>query len=271
MTPVKRLQRDGRIYAYRDVGEGLPTLWLHAFPVWGASFEAQWKALSSTCRLIIPDHRGFGDSGLGEGPSTMEALADDALYLLDALKIERAVVAGVSMGGYAAMALTQLDPGRVQGLLLIDTQMGADDAAGKRQREATAQAIEAKGAAHLLQALAPRLLSPAASTAQKAQLAEWISQANPAALTAAVRGMALRTDSRNILARFQGPACVVVGSADVITPVEKARAMVDLINGAQLEIIEGAGHLSMLEAPEQFNAVARNFLSAPLTPFNVTP
>jgi pimeloyl-ACP methyl ester carboxylesterase len=226
----------------------------------GESFEAQIEGLSSVCRLIIPDHRGFGASDPGSGPSTMEQLADDALSVLNALKIDRAVIAGISMGGYAAMALTRLDPGRVRGLLLIDTQMSPDDAAGKQKREETALAIEAKGASHLIETLLPRLTSASAPAALKSRLADWTRSANPTGLAAAVRGMALRTDSRDILARFHGPACIIVGSEDTITPPERAKAMADLISGSTLETIAGAGHLAPLEAPDRFNAIAKTFL-----------
>lgn len=262
MTATQTLDIAGRAYAYRDLGQGLPTLWLHAFPLTGESFEPQMQALASSCRLIVPDHRGFGSSGLGTGPSTMESLADDALVLLTALKIERAVVAGISMGGYAAMALTRLDPGRVRALLLIDTQMSPDDAPGKQKREETALAIEAKGPSHLVDTLVPKLVSPAAPAELKSRLTGWVQSANPVGLAAAVRGMALRSDSRDILARFHGPACIVVGSEDGITPPAKAKAMAELIHGATFETIAGAGHLSPLEASDQFNAVAKTFLNA---------
>lgn len=260
MIGVNRIELKGRLYAYRDIGQGRPTLWLHAFPLWGASFTPQMEALADVCRLIVPDHRGFGGSEMGPGPSTMELLADDALTLLDKLGIERAVVAGVSMGGYTAMALTRIDPSRVAGLLLIDTQMSADDEAGKQKREETARAIEAKGPVHLVETLLPKLLSSSAPAALKTRVAEWIQSASVEALTGAVRGMALRSDSRDILARFHGPTCVVVGANDTITPPEKAQAMADLLVGSQLEIVPNAAHLTQLEAPEAFNAIAQNFI-----------
>ena len=260
MIGVNRIEIKGRLYTYRDVGQGTPTLWLHAFPLWGASFTPQMESLADMCRLIVPDPRGFGGSAMGPGPSTMELLADDALTLLDELHIDRAVVAGVSMGGYAAMALTRLNPSRVSGLLLVDTQMSADDDAGKQKREETAKAIEAKGPSHLVETLVPKLLSANAPAALRARVTEWVQSASVEALTAAVRGMALRTDSRDILARFHGRACVVVGANDTITPPEKAKAMAELLEGSQLEIIPGAAHLTQLEAPEAFNAIARNFI-----------
>lgn len=260
MIGVKRIEIKGRLYTYRDVGQGVPTLWLHAFPLWGASFMPQMESLADMCRLIVPDHRGFGGSAMGPGPSTMHLLADDALTLLDTLGIARAVVAGVSMGGYTAMELTRIDPSRVSGLLLIDTQMSADDEAGRQKREETAKAIEAKGPSHLVETLVPKLLSAKAPAALRTRVTEWIQSAQVESLTAAVRGMALRADSRDILARFHGPSCVVVGAEDTITPPEKAKAMAELLEGSEIHIVPNAAHLTQLEAPEAFNAIARNFL-----------
>src|SRR3982074_1233118 len=93
---------------YLDEGKGLPVLLLHAFPLNSLSFRPQVQALSSKYRLIVPDQRGFGKSSLGSGPTEMSALARDALALLDHLKISSAVIGGVSMGGYASMALLRL-------------------------------------------------------------------------------------------------------------------------------------------------------------------
>src|SRR5688572_1801209 len=118
------LQHDGVTLHYRDEGQGRAVLLLHAFPLSSGSFWPQLEVLSAKYRLIVPDHRGFGRSGTGKGPTEMSRIARDALAILDALKISRAIVGGVSMGGYAAMALTREDPGRVEGLVLADTQAG---------------------------------------------------------------------------------------------------------------------------------------------------
>jgi pimeloyl-ACP methyl ester carboxylesterase len=82
----------------------------------------------------------------------------------------------------------------------------------------------------------------------------------PAGAAAALRGMALRTDSRDILSRFAGPVLVVVGKEDIVTPPEKARAMASLVPGATLVELDGAGHLANLEAPGPFNEALGRFL-----------
>ena len=95
----------GRRIHFLDEGRGLPVLLLHAFPLSSEMFRPQIEALASQCRILAPDLRGFGKSDPGEGPTQMSDFAEDALALLDHLGIDSAVVGGVSMGGYASMAL----------------------------------------------------------------------------------------------------------------------------------------------------------------------
>jgi pimeloyl-ACP methyl ester carboxylesterase len=250
---------------FRDAGRGLPVLLLHAFPLSGAMFDAQVAALSSQVRLIVPDQRGFGASTVGEGPATMDELAEDALSLLDHLGIGSAVVGGVSMGGYVSLALLRRDPGRVCGLILIDTQVGADDEAARAARETLAQDVLGHGTEVLVERQLPRLLGPSSTEEVRARVAELVRANAPAGVAAALRGMGLRVDSRDILSRFGGPVLVIVGAEDVLTPPEKARAMANLAPQATLVEIPNAGHLSNLEASDFFNSTLRAFLQAQLT------
>jgi pimeloyl-ACP methyl ester carboxylesterase len=250
----------------RDTGEGIPVLLLHAFPLSGEMFDAQVGALSSQARFLVPDQRGFGRTAAGEGPATMEGMAEDALAVLDQLGIDSAVVGGVSMGGYVALALLRRDPGRVRGLILADTQVAADDAAASVARELLAHEVLAGGMEVLVERQLPRLVAPSAPLQVRTRLAAMIRANPPAGAAAALRGMALRVDARDILARFGGPTLVVVGAEDGITPPAKARAMADLVPGAMLVEIPGAGHLANVEAPAAFNAALRTFLAQFGTP-----
>jgi len=252
----------GRALHYEERGEGTPLVLLHGFPLSSESFWPQLDSPPRGFRLLVPDHRGFGRSSLGEGISTMEAMADDVLALLDALSIPQAIIGGVSMGGYVAIALTRRDPGRVKALLLIDTQASADDEAGKARREAVAQEVEAKGLGPLADAMLPKLFAPGAPAEVKARVDRIMRAQSPAATAAAARGMALRTDGRDILSRFGAPCLVVVGELDAITPVEKAKAMAALMPQARLAVIPGAGHLPNLERPDEFQRAVGAFLES---------
>jgi pimeloyl-ACP methyl ester carboxylesterase len=252
---------EGRALHYRDVGTGKPLLLLHGFPLTGGSFWPQLDAPPPGHRLIVPDHRGMGQSAPGEGALTMEAIASDALGLLDALKLPTAIVGGVSMGGYAAMAMLRLNASRVSGLVLIDTQCTADDEAGQARREATAKDVEANGMSGLAQAMVPKLLSAAAPAELRQRVEAMMRSVDPKGAAAASRGMALRTDSKELLSRFAGPALVVVGDADVITPTAKAKEIAGLMSQARLVELKDAGHLANLEQPLAFNAALSEFLA----------
>ena len=255
------LSVDGVPLHYRDEGRGLPVLLFHAFPLHGGAFAPQVAALKERYRFLLPDARGFGASQLGEGPTEMSRIARDGLALLDALGLETAVVGGVSMGGYASMALLREDASRVRALLLLDTQVTADDEAGRARRETQAQDALARGVQSVLENNLPKLIASPVDSPVGRQVAELMRQGTPEGIAAALRGMGLRHDSKDMLARFAGPALVVVGERDDVTPLEKARQMADLVTGAQLEVIPGAGHLANLENPEAFNRVLDAFLS----------
>jgi pimeloyl-ACP methyl ester carboxylesterase len=259
VVTVKTLELAGRRYAFHDVGAGTPLLLFHGFPFSSESFWPQLEAPPKGFRLIVPDHRGFGSSALAAGPSTMEAMAADGLVLLDSLSVPSAVVGGVSMGGYAALALARLDPGRVRGLVLIDTQAGADDEAGKARREAVALDVITNGVAGLVFTMLPKLLAPDTAVDVRARVERLMLAQPPAAVAAASRGMASRLDARDVLSRFANPTLVIVGEVDPITPPDKAKVMADLVQGSRLVVIPGAAHLPNLEQPSAFGSALEAF------------
>src|SRR4051794_32214092 len=110
----------------RDVGQGTPLVLLHAFPLSSAMWLAQRETLAKRFRVITPDLRGFGGSVLGEETPSIEVMAEDVAQMLRSKGLERAVIGGLSMGGYVAMALCRHHPERVLGLLLADTKAAAD-------------------------------------------------------------------------------------------------------------------------------------------------
>ncbi|MFT3709295.1 MAG: alpha/beta hydrolase [Archangium sp.] len=244
---------------FEDRGEGVPLLLFHGFPFTSESWWPLLDAPPKGVRIIAPDHRGFGRSERVDGPTTMETFAEDGLALLDRLKIDRAFIGGLSMGGYVAIAATRLDPGRVAGLLLCDTMSVADDDAGKARRETVAVDVETNGPRALVDGLMAKLFAPGADATTKARVEKMMLAQDPRSIAAASRGMATRRDGKDILSRFAGPCAVVVGAQDVITPVERAKVMVDLVAGSTLHVIEGAGHLSPLEKQDAFRDVVASF------------
>ncbi len=251
----------GRKLFYREAGSGLPVLLFHGFPFTSESYWPQLDAPPRGCRLIAVDHRGFGLSERGPGVSTMEELATDGAALLDALKLPSAVIGGVSMGGYVSLAFAKKFPNRTKALLLLDTQASADDEAGRARREASAKDAEAHGMAPIAEAMMPRLFGPEAPAQAKERIEAMMRANDPQGTAAASRGMGAREDTLDVLRKFPGHVLVLVGEKDVITPVEKAKAMAEACPGATLEVVEGAGHLAHLEKPERVNKALGEFLA----------
>lgn len=256
------LSLSDRPYFYQDRGEGVPLLLFHGFPFSSESFWPQLARPPKGVRLLIPDHRGFGRSALAPGVATMESMAEDGLALLDALGLPSALVGGVSMGGYVSIALTRLDPGRVRGLLLVDTQSLPDDEAGRARREAAAQDVEKHGVGALVDGMLPRLMAAGVAPEVKARVERMMRAQSPQAVAAASRGMAARLDGKDILSRFSGPCAVVVGAEDLIIPLERARVMHELVSGSTLEVLPGAGHLTNLERPVEFGAIVERLVES---------
>jgi pimeloyl-ACP methyl ester carboxylesterase len=166
------------------------------------------------------------------------------------------------MGGYVAIAATRLDPGRVAGLLLVDTMSLPDDDAGKVRREAVATDVETNGVRALVEGLMGKLFAPQADASVKARVEKMMLAQDPRAVAAASRGMATRRDGKDILSRYAGPCAIVVGAQDVITPLERAKVMQDLVSGSALHVVEGAGHLTPLEKPAEFRAIVERLVTA---------
>ncbi|MBK6343903.1 MAG: alpha/beta fold hydrolase [Flavobacteriales bacterium] len=237
---------------------------IHGFPLDGSFWQPQVEGLSSVAEVLAPDLRGFG-TDRRELPSamSMEAYADDLRALLDGRGIERAVLCGLSMGGYVAMAFAEQWPERVQGLILCNTRSNADTDAGKTAREQTALDALDKGAAVIARAMIPKVLSERTRREQPdatARVEAIMASQRPEAIAAASRGMALRADRTHVLRNFNGPALIITGSDDALMPLPTSEAMHAALPGSRLIVIEGAAHLSSVEAPEQFNAEVSLFL-----------
>ena len=248
---------------YTDAGRGPAVVFLHGFPFDRSMWRGQVERLSADFRVIAPDLRGHGESTLTSEPSTMEVLAEDVAALLDELNVPRAVVCGLSMGGYVALALYRAHPSRVRALVLADTRSKADTEDARRTREENARRALAEGMSPIVDSMLPKLLSESTRENEPevvARVREMMSGVSPEGAAAALRGMALRRDQTDLLASIDVPALVVVGSEDAVTPPSEAEAMHALIEGSRLRVIEGAGHVSNVERPEEFDRALAEFL-----------
>jgi 3-oxoadipate enol-lactonase len=254
--------------AYRErpgADSGKTILLLHAFPLSSAMWDPLLAAHDGRHRLVVVDMRGFGQSDPFEGTLGMELAAADVCAVIDRIGTERVVLGGLSMGGYIALAFARLYPERLAGLVLADTRAGADSAEGRKGRHDMIDLVRKKGASAVADKMIPKLLSKKARTSAPeivARIRSAIEATAPESIAAALAGMAERPDSTPLLGDIQIPTLVIVGSEDAVTPPEEAKAMADAIPGARLETIGGAGHLSSVEAPEEFARLLYGFVDS---------
>ncbi len=251
--------------AYDDHGIGQPVLFLHAFPLNRSMWSGEMMALllEERYRLVALDWRGFGESDILSGISTMEQFADDVAGLMDVLGMQDAVICGLSMGGYAAFAFLRKYPQRVKGLILADTRPSADTAEARANRENVALIAETQGTEAIADLQVPKLISEYTRQHHleiELRIRQMINAATPQGIAAASRGMAQRADSTALLSTIAFPTLVIVGEQDSLTPPSVAQDYAAKIPNAQFIVIPHAGHLSNLEQPEAFLQAISGFL-----------
>jgi pimeloyl-ACP methyl ester carboxylesterase len=252
--------------AYFETGKGPPLLLVHGFPLDHTMWKHQIADLSSIARLIAPDLRGFGKSGVTEGSVTMEQFADDLKALLDALGVaEPVTLCGLSMGGYIAFQFVRKYQQRVGKLILCDTRALPDSPEAAAGRRTNAQKVMENGPKELAEALMGKMFAPSSNERRKedVEAALAVMLASPRqGIAAALLGMAQRPDSTALLPAIRVPTLVLVGEHDVISPPAEMRTLAAAIPSARFAVIRNAGHMAPLEQPQEVNRLIREFLGA---------
>lgn len=253
-----------RELGYDEAGSGLPLLLVHGWPHDRTMWRGQLTGLAPFARVIAPDLRGVGGSTV-RGPYAIDQYADDLVAFLDVLGVARAVVCGLSMGGYIAFSMLRRHRDRIRGLILADTRATADTDEMRANRAKLIEVIESQG----MTALAARQLASTlgrSTIERQPELGETVRHmmaSVPAeGAIGALRAMSERPDSTPLLATIDVPTLVVGGAEDAVTPPEVLRAMAAEIPGSRVEILEQGGHLCPLERPAAFNHVVSEFLGA---------
>lgn len=255
---------NGITMSYDDLGSGSPVVLIHGFPLNRQMWQPQAQALSQArFRCIAPDLRGFGESEAPEGPYSMSLFADDIIALLDRLGIDRAVIGGMSMGGYVLLNLLDRYPERLSAACFLTTRCGVDDETVKAGRLALLERVKRDGIRTLTELFTSTLF--AGRTAERSpglirDMRRWMLSTDLRGLEGALHAMLDRQDYTPLLGKFELP-CLVLGAEDdrAVRP-EDTRVLVEGLPNAELCMIPGAGHMVNLEKPSLFNDCLLRFL-----------
>ena len=250
--------------AYTDEGSGPAVVFIHGYPFNRSLWTEQANALAGTHRAVVPDLRGFGETDSGNLPSTMSQLARDLKLLLDHLQIEKALIAGLSMGGYVTLAFHKEFRDRVSGLLLANTRAEQDSDEAKSSRREQAEKALTEGMAGIADSMLPKLLTPE-TVSKKPDLVKRIRdmmlKTGPKGAAAALLGMASREDFTTQLSEISVPVLILAGREDALIPMQHSERMHQAITSSRLAVIDHAAHVVNLEQAEAFNHEMMQFVT----------
>jgi len=241
-----------------------PTIiFLHGFPFNHTMWDEQARLCEPRFQVMNHDLRGHGRGELGGGQYLFEFFVDDLLHLMDTQNIDKAILCGLSMGGYIALRMTERHSDRIQGLILCDTRSEADSDQAKLNRAADFRLIQKEGLPAFADRFLKKALAPSTcikNPALAATVKQMITLNSITGVQGVLIALATRTDTTAALATFQVPTLILVGAEDPITPPAAAAALQSQIAGSRMAIIPEAAHLSNLENPQAFNVQFLDFL-----------
>jgi 3-oxoadipate enol-lactonase len=240
-----------------------PIVFIHGFPFSHHMWDAQTAALSTAYKTIAYDLRGLGESSLGDGQYTVEAHVEDLIAVLDHFGIEKAVIVGLSLGGYITLRALESHPGRFRAAILCDTRSEADGNEAKINRARAVAAVKSRGSSWFADDFVHKVFAEGSFKRIPEvveQIRITIARTPPLAIAGTLLALAARTDTTASLAAVTVPTLILVGEHDVITPPEASRSMHAMIPGSELHIIPDAAHMSPLENPGEVNRRMLEFL-----------
>jgi 3-oxoadipate enol-lactonase len=254
---------------YTVRGEGTPVVLLHPTPCDHRFWLPAAEALAGKYHVILPDLRGHGQSAVGDGPITIEKLAEDALRLLDELKVQKALFAGCSIGGYTLYEIWRKAPARVLALAFCCARPQADTEAGRAQREEWIAKIRERGTADFVEAQLEKLIGPTARQRHPERIAEardMMQAVAPAAVIAVQQGLAARPDSVETARGIRVPAFVLAGGEDPASTPADMKLLAETIRnggyGAEYTELRDAGHFAPWEQPQVVGRMLRRFFDS---------
>ncbi len=253
-------------FSFDDLGEGaVPIVFIHGFPFDKTMWELQMNHFKASHRVIAYDIRGFGKSFDDTHELSIELFADDLIGLLDSLHIPKAILCGLSMGGFIALNVINRFPDRVEALILCDTQCISDPEEVKAARYNTISQIIKLGKGEFTEDFIGKLFYQDSyeTKKDKVELIRSIIRSNSQhAITRGLAALAERAETCSTLSLITAPTLVLCGHRDLITPIAQSELLHRQIKNSTMQVIEDAGHVSNLEQPEVFNNHIADFLEA---------
>jgi len=265
MAPIssQRIKSDAAEISYWAVGDGPAVVLLHPFPAHHEFWLPVAEVLTARYRVILPDLRGHGESGIGEGPATMEKHAADVARMMDDADVGRAPMIGVSIGGYILFEFWRKYRSRVAALGLCNTKAPADTPEGRAGRLQGAADVLERGTEPFLETMIPRLLGKTTRETRPDLVdgaLRMMRKMSPEDIAQVQRGMAERPDSVETLKTINVPTLIVTGDEDILTGTNEAELMHRNIAGSELRVIPKAGHYAPWEQPAEAAKLLRQFL-----------
>lgn len=252
---------NGITISYDDFKSDLiPIIFIHGFPFNKSSWQPQVDFFKKTNRVIAYDIRGFGNSSADETEFSMDLFADDLILFMDKLEISKAIVCGLSMGGYILLNAANRYPKRFAAIVLCDTQCIADSPEAKEKRYKTMEQINENGLHDFVQNFASVIFFKAPLKLVD-EMKNGMLTTSPKSIVKTLKALALRKDMQFSLQKIAVPTLVLCGTQDVVTPLTQSQLLVEHIPNATLKSINRAGHLSNLEQPDEFNRHLLRFIS----------
>jgi 3-oxoadipate enol-lactonase len=232
---------------FEESGQGFPLILLHGFPLNRSIWYPLLPYLNSYLRVILPDLRGFGETPVGNEPSTMRLMAEDLSVLLSKLKIKKCLLAGHSMGGYISLAFANAYPQKLAGLGLVSTQAANDTLEKSQARFKTIENVKKHGTTLLAKDM-PAILTHQVELHQP--ISALISATNPEGIINALKGMADRPDFTETLSEISVPTVIFTGQKDALVHRDLVDIMARLIRRNWVVDVPEGGHMLMMESPE---------------------
>ncbi len=259
---MKLISNDIKIFEEGN-NNALPVIFIHGFPFDHNMWKEQMNELSSDFYCISYDIRGLGESLSGDGQYTMEIFVDDLLSVIEVLKIEKAVLCGLSMGGYIALRAVERMESKFKGLILCDTKSEADSDEGKLKRAESINTINKEGLESFMPGFINNCFSDHFKISKKSKYREIVDRAivfDPVGVKGCLLAMAGRTDTTSYLSKIKIPTLILYGENDILLTPDIMKEMADKISNSEFYTVPDSGHIISIENPGVVNDRLLHFL-----------